>query len=140
MDNLEHLLRKVEADNLKKKEEIIKEGEKKIKDIISSLEEQAYRYFQEWFEKEKEKLFRMKQEKMFEAKLEFKKAVLTEKESIINEALRRIEEFLRKNTHLIPNKEVVTPSGIKEEALSLEEFLKMLKDDCFQEIEKVWQQ
>ncbi len=137
MNDVDKLLEKLKEEKLKEKEKILFEAEGEKKEILKKIEEEVDNYFGDLFEKEKNKLIAYKRESLFKRELEAKKEILEKKERMAQVALEKIKEFLEKNIHLVPEKEIITKEEKIKERVDIDEFLKFLKEKYNKEIRQI---
>ena len=136
MKEFDSFLEKIVQEKEEEKRKLLEKAKKRKDEILQTLKEEAHSHFEEWFSREKEILLRKKEEEIFKAKLEMKKRILEEKQKITYEALEKVKGFIEKNSHKLPEKKIITPSGERKEQLSCEEFLKFLKEKFTDQIDK----
>ncbi len=127
MEGLEKIFLRLEEENKKKAEAILKEAISSKADILKELEEEAIKHFEYWFQEEKAQLLRKREENIFNFKMESKKSFLEKKEEILEKALKEVEQFLTLHREYLPKKEVVTKDGKKEVTLEIDEFIDFLR-------------
>lgn len=137
MNELDKLFNKLKEEKLKEKEKILHGAQEKRKEILKDIEKEAEDYFNNLFEESKERLIAQEKENLFKEELKMRKEILERKERIIQVALEKVKNFLEKNPHLIPEKEIVCRKERIKEKLNIEEFLNFLKEKYNKEIKKI---
>ena len=137
MNELDKLFNKLKEEKLKEKEKILHEAQEKRKEILKDIEKEAEDYFNNLFEESKKRLIAQEKENLFKKEIKIRKEILEKKERIIQVALEKVKNFLEKNPHFIPEKEIILRKEKIKERLSIEEFLNFLKEKYNKEIKKI---
>jgi vacuolar-type H+-ATPase subunit E/Vma4 len=139
MKELDFFLEKLLKEKEEERKALLNQAQSERNRILRRMEEEAHTQFEVWLKKRQDVFLREMQAQIFDTKQEARGKVLKEKERILNEAFRRLREFIRQNPGCLPKKEIVTKKGRQAVALSEEEVIEFLKDHCYQEIDRFFQ-